>query len=274
MRIASPAKDTVYTIGADPTWPSIPLATDADGAHSWRWTISWKTYTRSGRAETSGNTWDAGPALAGLGGTLVVRAKAGKGSAGIRLKLIGTNPGEGKVKDYLTDKTDGDVMLLIVGQESHYRHFRASGEPVKSFDNGYGLVQLTNPKPSYEQVWHWQRNLDAGLALYARKKAEATAFLSGSKRSYTDEQLKYETVSRWNGGNYHEWDAKAGAWVRRSDVMCDTATGNIGWNMNDADNQGKTEAELHKRDSGGYSARTKDSKWRYYGVCYADHVLG
>ena len=274
MRISRPARDAVFTIAGDATWPAIVFETDAEGPHTWRWTISWKTFSQSGRAETPGNTWDAGPVLNGLGGLLVVRAKTPGGSAGLRVKLVGTNPGEGRIKDYLADKTDGSTMLAIVGQESKFKHFRNNGEPVKSFDNGYGLTQLTNPRPTYTQAWHWQRNLDAGLALYARKKAEATAYLSAAKRTYTAAQLERETVSRWNGGHYHVWDGKAGAWVRRSDVLCDTATGNIGWDMTDADNSGKTEAELHKRDAGGYGSRTKDSKWRYYGACYADHVLG
>jgi len=274
MRITSPAKNTVFTITHTPEWPALVFETNATGPHVWRWTISWRHFSKSGRASTADNRWEAGSEFDGLGGALVVRAHAGTKSAGVAVKLVGTNPTEGDVEAYLEDKTDGATMLKIVGQESRFRHFRASGEPVRSFDNGYGLCQLTDPRPSYTQAWDWRRNLDGGLALYARKKAKAIEWLSRDDRSYTDEQLEYETVSLWNGGNYHTWDAKAGAWVRRSDVMCDTATGNIGWNMKKAENAGQSEADLRERDKGGYNAHTKDSSWGYFGVCYADHLLG
>ena len=113
-----------------------------------------------------------------------------------------------------------------------------------------------------------------GLTVLAQKRSAAVLYLSGGKRTYTDSQLTYETVSRWNGGSYHEWDAATAAWVRRTDLLCDTATGNIGWNMKKAENQGKTEAELRARDSGGYSKPGPGNSWGFFGACYADHLLG
>jgi hypothetical protein len=105
-------------------------------------------------------------------------------------------------------------------------------------------------------------------------RAAAIEYLSRERRSYTTTQLQFETVCRWNGGYYHEWDKKGGAWVRRTDVLCDSKTGNIGWDMTDDENKGKTELDLRKRDSGGDNAHTADSSWGYFGVCYADDVLG
>ena len=91
----------------------------------------------------------------------------------------------------------------------------------------------------------------------------------------TGDQLTREAVCRWNGGAYHQWDAKAGKWVRLSNILCDSATGNIGWDTNDAENTGKGEAELHKRDRGAYSAPpAAGAHWKYSGICYADRVLG
>ena len=63
-------------------------------------------------------------------------------------------------------------------------------------------------------------------------------------------------------------------WVRNADILCDPATGNIGWDMTDPENNGKTVAELHKRDAGTYSKRPSGAHWKYSGVCYADAVLG
>ena len=59
-------------------------------------------------------------------------------------------------------------------------------------------------------------------------------------------------------------------------MLCDTQTGNIGWDMTDPDNAGMTEDELHKRDEDTYkNPKTKDkavNKWKYTGLCYADHL--
>ena len=45
--------------------------------------------------------------------------------------------------------------------------------------------------------------------------------------------------------------------------------------MTDDGNKGKTEDELHKRDSGSYAGGPDGtSKWKYSGVCYADSILG
>lgn len=274
MRFTSPAKNTVLTISDKPEWPALTFTTDATGAHTWRWTIAWKGFSQSGKAATEGPEWDAAEAIQDRGGTLTVKALAGSKQASMTVKIIGSNPSEDQVAAYLKDKTDGDTMVKLVRHESKFQQFRKNGEPVKSFDNGYGLTQVTNPKPKFEEVFNWQLNLDAGLRLYAIKKAAAIAYLSTDKRSYTDTQVQYETICRWNGGYYHVWDSKAGAWVRRSDVLCDTQTGNIGWDLGLKENQGKTEADLRKRDSGGYNAHTADSSWGYFGVCYADRVLG
>ena len=147
--------------------------------------------------------------------------------------------------------------------------------PVKSFDNGYGMCQLTTPPPTADQVWNWKLNVNGGLALVSGKRGDAIKYLSQSGRTYTDDQLNHEAVCRWNGGSYHVWDDKSKAWARPSNILCDSATGNIGWNMDDAENKGKTEAELHKRDSGTYSKPPQSgAHWKYSGVCYADAILG
>ena len=137
------------------------------------------------------------------------------------------------------------------------------------------MCQLTTPTPTFDQVWNWKLNIDGGLTLFGAKHMAAITYLSQSSRTYTGDQLKYETVCRWNGGNYHEWDTKTGVWVRKPNILCDSNTGNMGWDLNDSENKGKTEAELHKRDKDSYSkAPQPGSHWKYFGVCYADKVLG
>jgi hypothetical protein len=75
----------------------------------------------------------------------------------------------------------------------------------------------------------------------------------------------------WNGGSYHVWDGHA--WVRPATIVCDPAAGNIGWDMTDPANHGRSIADLHRRDAASY-ATGHGAHWQYSGVCYADHVLG
>jgi hypothetical protein len=275
MKFKSPKANDTFTITSGPVWPSVAFETDATGAHTWTWAIQWGSYKKSGTAQTPGNTWDAQTVITNFGGTLTVSAAAGKDSASITVKIIGTNPSETEVNTYLATKQGADGFGKLLAHESKFQNFKAQGEPVKSFDNGYGMCQLTTPPPTFEQVWNWKLNVDGGLALFAGKRGDAITYLSQSGRTYTDDQLKHEAICRWNGGSYHTWDATAKAWVRNPNILCDSATGNIGWDMTDAENKGKTEADLRKRDSGSYSQPPQaGAHWKYSGVCYADAILG
>lgn len=272
MKLVKPGANSAFQVSSAAEWPRIEFASDATGPHVWTWSIKWGTFSKSGIANTPGNVWDAGDACSGFGGVLTVNVQAGQNSASLSVRITGANPAAADVDAYLRTKANSDGFAAIIAHESQYKHFNATGEPIRSFDNGYGMCQLTTPPPTFEQVWNWKRNVDAGLALFSQKRAAALAYLAQNNRSYTATQLKYESVCRWNGGVYHEWDGKA--WVRTSNMLCDSKTGNIGWDMSLADNKGKTEAELHTRDSGSYSAPPgANAKWRYSGVCYADSLL-
>lgn len=273
MKITKPKANDKFVITAAPAWPSIAFETDATGPHTWNWTIAWGSFRKSGSQTTQANTWDAQDAITDLGGTLTVMVSAAKQSASIAVKIGGTNPSSADVTAYLATKAGSGGFDKLIEHETHCRNFNANNEPIKSFDNGYGMCQLTSPPPSYEKVWNWKLNVDGGLALFASKSGDAVKYLSQSNRTYTADQLAHEAVCRWNGGAYHEWDAKASAWVRPANILCDPATGNIGWNMNDADNKGKTLEELHKRDAGTYQSGPAGNHWKYSGVCYADAVL-
>ena len=275
MRIISPEAGHCFAIGADGSLPALSFVTDAPGAHRWIWNITWGDYHHSGAADTPGGRWNMRAALANLGGQLAVRARAAAGEAQISVRIVGTNPLASDVRGFLAERADAEGFDRIVAQESRYRHFDAKGEPIRSFDGGYGLCQLTAPAPDYTQVWSWKRNLEAGLALFAAKRAAARAWLEQGGRAFTPAQLTREAVCRWNGGRYHVWDDAAGCWARPSSILCDSRTGNIGWDMDDAANRGQSEAALHRRDAAAYTRPPAPrARWRYYGVCYADHVLG
>jgi hypothetical protein len=276
MNITSPSSNnSVFTITSDSTWPSISFQTDATGPHTWNWKIIWGSFSQSGTANTASNQWDAQSAVANYGGTLTVTAQSGDQTAVAAVKIKGTNPSPNDVTQFLASNPNSAGFDKILIQESGCRHFNAVGEPIKSFDNGYGMCQLTKPTPSFEQVWNWKSNITGGLSLFATKVSAATNYLSQAGRSFTQDQLKYESVCRWNGGSYHEWDNSQSLWVRHPNILCDSATGNIGWDMTDTENTGKTEAQLHQRDRASYGAAPgSNSHWKYSGVCYADKVLG
>lgn len=269
----------VFKIAKDPNWPTIVLTTNIEAtvAHSWKWEIKWKTFKKSGTANTAGNSWDATTTFQDLGGEVTLTAQAGAVLKTITFQLEGNQPSADDVKTYLLTKVGAIGFDKLIEHESRFKHFDAKGAPIKSFDNGYGLCQLTSPAPSYEAIWNWKKNVDGGVKLYQGKQNSARTYLSQAGRSFTDSQLKYETICRWNGGTYHVWDATALAWARNANILCDSLTGNIGWNMKEEDNKGKTEADLHKRDArpkGGYDTRKDGDKWFYSGVCYADAILG
>jgi len=274
MKFNTPRINQKFSISTTPEWPSVVFKTDSTGQHTWHWTIEWGKFKKTGKETTPGNTWDAKKVITNYGGKLTVRAEANKQDASITVVITGTNPTPHQVRQYLVHKAHSAGFDKIIEHETRFKHFNLKLEPVKSFDNGYGMCQLTTPTPSYEQVWNWKRNVDGGLALFENKRKSAIAYLTQSKRTYTNDQVKYETVSRWNGGSYHEWDSKKQVWVRHKDVLCDTKTGNIGWDLSDTDNSGKTESELHKRDSSKYSKGPgNNARWKYSGVCYADKIL-
>lgn len=275
MRITTPVPNATFTISSDPLWPQMLFETDRSGPHTWNWQVSWGNYQTSGTATTTSNTWDAQDVLVNYGGVLAVTAQANNETVTISVTIKGTNPTVADIVQFLASQTNSDGFDKILQQESKGRHFGANGEPIKSFDNGYGLCQLTTPAPSYEQIWNWKLNVQGGLALFASKREAAIAYLGQSNRTFTPEQLRYESVCRWNGGAYHTWNQQAGQWVRNPNILCDSKTGNIGWDMTDPANQGKTEAQLHARDSGTYKGeRPAGAHWKYFGVCYADRILG
>jgi hypothetical protein len=267
------APHAIFTIAPDATWPSIPFQTDATGPHTWTWKIVWKSFTQSGTATTPSNQWDAQTAVTNLGGIFTVTAKAGNDTATISIEIKGINPTSAETIQFLATQTNSNGFDRILQQESHLRNFDATGDPIHSFDSGYGMCQLTTPAPTYQQIWNWKQNIQAGLALFATKRAAAVAYLIQSGRAATDDQIKYESVCRWNGGSYHTWNDETG-WVRNPDILCDTTAGNIGWNMTDANNRGKTETDLHQRDRASYCHPSAATHWKYTGVCYADKVLG
>ncbi|WP_082582687.1 hypothetical protein [Frateuria sp. Soil773] len=289
----SPSAKQEFYIDESATFPTINFEIDTQEPppYAWKWSISWdakvgtreggsrgkklKTFTESGTFDSNDKKWTADVNKKVVGGKLTVEVTAGASKFKRFVIIKGKNPSEQSVKDLLATISDVKGFEKIITQESHFKNFiNSDGEPIVAFDGGYGLTQMTTPAPTYMQVWNWKENVKGGCSLYQQKQKAAKAHLGQSKRTYTDEQLKLETWSRWNGGSYHVWDDKTKQWVRNDNILCDTETGNIGWDMTKEDNKDKTEADLHKRDKGEYKKppAKKDRKWTYTGICYADHL--
>src|SRR5262245_1558699 len=209
MNFIRPKPRAAFIIASAAVWPAIEFETDATGVHTWQWTVAWRTFRKSGKETTPNNKWNAKPVITNRGGTLTVRAAAGGTSASISVRVRGINPDAADVIQYLSTKANSAGFDRIIQHESKFKHFDASGEPVESFDGGYGMCQLTFPAPTFEQVWNWKLNADGGLRLFEQKRAAAIRYLTQNNRPYTADQLTRETICRWNGGAYHEWDATA-----------------------------------------------------------------
>ena len=270
MRLTVPGSGGIVRIGADGDLPSLPFVSDAAGPHRWAWHLAWRDHAARGTATTPHGRWDARGAIVG-GGTLTVAVTAGGRSAQATVELRGTNPSAAQVAAWLAGRPGAAGFDRIVAQESHCRHFTDAGFPVVSFDGGIGLCQLTDPPPTPAQAWDWRANLAAGLALFAAKRAAAERRLGTDGRPFTAAQATREAVCLWNGGTYYVWNGHA--WVRPATVVCDPRAGNIGWDMTDPANHGRSVADLHARDAASY-AGGHGAHWHYSGVCYADHVLG
>ncbi|MES2614078.1 MAG: PAAR domain-containing protein [Bdellovibrionota bacterium] len=279
LKLLHPEENHLYKIAADATWPSLIFNTNKHGAHEWHWHIEWKSnnkngthpkFEKSGTAHTSDGLWDTKAVVKNLGGDFTVTVKHDGKVIQRKVKIRGTNPSQQQIKEYLKGKDNWEWLYQIINQESHYKHFdsKYDHEPLTSFDNGFGLCQLTKPKPDYEHIWNWNLHLDAGIELLSEYKHEAEKYLSSKCKTdkpnsitYTDDQLKRETISRWNGGVYYKWD-KANNHFKRRNFYCDKSTVNGGWNMDDPINHDKTSNQLKKEDR------------KFVGVCYVDTLLG
>ena len=278
MKITSPTPASTFQVGPGPTWPAIPFSTGEDLPYgqqlTWDWHVQWRSFSKKGTAVTTTNAWDAKEAVEGLGGALSVTVTGPSGKATAAAQIAGTNPAAEQILAYLASRPDSAGFEKILEHETRMTHFDSKGQPRASFDSGFGICQLTVPAPNFEQCWSWKLNIDAGLALYAAKRQAAARYLSQKRRSFTEDQLTREAVARWNGGRYHVWNTAQNAWVRNPAILCDSKTGNIGWNMTKPDNRGKSEAALHLRDAAKYRhAPGAGDCWGYFGICYADRLL-
>ncbi|HIE8865396.1 TPA: hypothetical protein ACXP4I_000199 [Klebsiella variicola] len=294
----TPADNAEFTLNADATIPEIvfEFRTEAPGPYQWSWVINWdakqsglkerprrnsilRTYSEVGDFSSSEKRWvlDFGGQKV-LGGKLVVSVKVGGLIIKRSIKIKGQNPVVTDLHDFIDTLENSAGLKKLLAHESFNKHFiNLDGEPIVSFDQGYGMVQMTNPAPDYTTAWSWKENVKAGSDLFQTKREQAINHLS-QHGTYSDEMVEREAISLWNGGYYYKWDSRSNSWVRKYNHLCDSQTGNIGWNMNNPINAGNTEAQLHIRDQPTYTSgsdgQSAEHAWVYSGLCYADKVYG
>lgn len=183
----SPASGERFFITAEPSLPTIvfQVETKERGPYKWKWVVQWEArvsglrekprgavvqkFSASGTAETSEARWTADFAGKILGGLLTVELWTASERFERSVYVLGKNPTAEDVQAFAAKIPDIKGFDKLLEQETHVKHFiDLDGEPIVAFDKGYGLTQITNPSPSFEQVWNWKENLKVGSSLYAK----------------------------------------------------------------------------------------------------------
>jgi len=83
----------------------------------------------------------------------------------------GTNPGAVDVEALLATLPDCEGFHKLLEQESQCKHFiEADGPPVVAFVKGYGVTQMTDPAPAFEQAWNWEADVKGGAAPISKSR--------------------------------------------------------------------------------------------------------
>jgi hypothetical protein len=93
------------------------------------------------------------------------------------LVILGTNPPVASAQAALPH----DTLRRIARFESGYRQFNSAAGggtnkcPLFSSDNlgGAGIMQLTSPQPTPDQIWDWTANIRAGVLVFNQKVTAA-----------------------------------------------------------------------------------------------------
>jgi len=97
------------------------------------------------------------------GGTMTL-TYSGAASGSYQFTIKGTNPNQQIIKSYISSKTSLWYAIPMAIQESSLMQFLTDGTPKCSYDNGFGLYQITSyPIASYQQIYSWKANVDDAL---------------------------------------------------------------------------------------------------------------
>jgi hypothetical protein len=206
-----PEKGSAHFISEDAEFPDITFEIETVNLapYEWNWKIKWdakvsgltesvnrgkllKTFDKTGSFSSQSKSWKVDFSGKNYGGLLTVEVKAGGELFKRSVYVKGKNPSAEKLKKHIATLDGAGGFEKILLHEALGKNFIvADGEPVVAFDKGYGLSQLTNPVPTYEQAWDWKENVKGGTKLYKEKRAAAKFDLEkNGKDSFTEEQLQ------------------------------------------------------------------------------------
>ena len=211
LRIVLPADNSRFTVGPQPSMPSIRaqakvvgVTPDPTQATSFEWTIQirFDAQTCPHGPNRQINPPDVVQTVVGpnavfnlslvRGGQITLIARANIQGFALEastsgMVVQGTNPARSDVRTALPNAT----LFKICSLESDLRQFLASPNggvgacPLWSADGlgGAGLFQITNPPPSDDVVWNWRSNCQAAITAFAGKQAAARNYPSQIRNS-------------------------------------------------------------------------------------------
>jgi hypothetical protein len=121
-----------------------------------------------------------------IGGTPLELSTPSQGNE--RLQILGQNPDRRTVSAFVskeltvpqqwpsnTQYNYHSIIRKIINHESQVRQFHESGVPLWSMDGarGVGMMQITAPQPSDDEVWDWRENIRGGARVFSQKLGTA-----------------------------------------------------------------------------------------------------
>src|SRR5579863_9344354 len=164
--------------------------------HKWHWGTYKVGETRTIPAITKAGKSTGGKITVKFdeirGGTLTIAVKATVGGVVLKgetkgWRIQGTNPSRDVVGQALQDDTHRKIACVESSMEQFKRakHEGDAWYPKFSEDAllGVGICQLTDPRPTDDQVWDWSANVEAGVNLYNNKREQAKKYPGQVARS-------------------------------------------------------------------------------------------
>ncbi|MCP4181065.1 MAG: hypothetical protein GY756_25150 [bacterium] len=143
-----------------------------------------------------------------VGGITLIEASDNKGNRKFfTFQIRAKNPTNDEVHNYIGDNPwyAKAIAKHESGQQNqqYYCQFNEIGTlgenyindikytPNRSSDKiGWGIYQITLPKPTHSELWNWKKNIDKGKQIINDKRKMAQSYFDAVKRTFPD---KYET---------------------------------------------------------------------------------
>jgi hypothetical protein len=211
-------------------------------------------YTRSGRSDFDEYRWTGGPqwhvndslAVTIRGGEALLTATRADTTCSLSFHIRGETPDAQDVKAAMP--RERPYLWIANHETNNYEQFNRSGTfqsgandvrytPNASPDGGFGIMQLTNPRPTAQQLWSWRDNVRGGIDLIDNVKMPSAQAYLGTNPGATQEMVDHETLAYFNGigpvvngarhGHYYIWDPTSQRWEVNPHVQ-DCGTGGCG----------------------------------------------